>query len=287
MSELVERTGIPAATVRYYLASGLLPPPLKMSSNRFLYDERHAELLRLIRVVRDRRGLSIETIGILLPELLPDLYDKPSNGVFHPEMWDQLLTAAARLGAGSPVGERVVDVGIDLFGERGYADVTIDDVCRAARIAKGSFYRHFSSKEELFSAAVEEAAKRAAAAFMATSSTNDLPRGSEVDRLATALSPYLVLFLDVASLAVQRRPGHARVHRGAVAALAEAVANSAAGSELGPEETVAAALVAGVRRTVESQLPMVDVGANVIDALSSRQTNGGSATSGAGHRRRR
>ena len=57
MSELVERTGVAAATVRYYLAAGVLPPPAKVAANRFLYDERHVELIRLIRVVRARRGI--------------------------------------------------------------------------------------------------------------------------------------------------------------------------------------------------------------------------------------
>jgi len=263
MSQLVDRTGIPAATVRYYLASGLLPPPLKVSPNRFLYDERHAELLRLIRLVRDRRGLSIETIGKLLPELLPDLYDKPTTGVFHPEMWDQLLAAAARLGAGPPVMERIVAVGIGLFGARGYADVTIDDVCRTAEIAKGSFYRHFSSKEELFSAAVEESARKVAAAFVETSANDGGGRTSEVDHLALALSPHLVLFLDAASLAAQRRPGHARAYRNAVTTLTQAVAGVRGGDESPPEEDIlTAALVAGVQRAVDPQLTVEDAQAS-------------------------
>ena len=284
MSQLVDRTGIPAATVRYYLASGLLPPPLKVSPNRFLYDERHAELLRLIRLVRDRRGLSIETIGKLLPELLPDLYDKPTTGVFHPEMWDQLLAAAARVDAGPPVMERIVDAGIGLFGAGGYADVTIDDVCRTAAIAKGSFYRHFSSKEELFSAAVEESARRVAAAFVETSAHDGGDRTSEVDRLAMALSPHLVLFLDAASLAAQRRPGYARAYRNAVTTLTRAVAGARAGDEPPPEQDiVAAALVAEVRRAVEPQFAVEDAQASV-GARGSADLDRGGLTERVGRR---
>lgn len=260
MSELVERTRVPAATVRYYLASGLLPAPMRVSAHRFLYDERHAELLRLIRVVRDRRGLPIETIGMLLPELLPDLYDKPSGGVFHPEMWDQLLAAAARIGNGAPVHERLVDVGIGLFAECGYSDVTIDDVCRAAGIAKGSFYRHFSSKEELFFTAVDEAARRAASAF---AEAFDAGRAASVaETLAAALEPYLVVFLDVASLAAQRRPGHARAQRDAVMTLVDALATSVPNDAPLPEDVVATALVAGVRRAVADGLARAGPGAD-------------------------
>ncbi len=38
---------------------------------------------------------------------------------------------------------------LELFCERGVETVTIDEVARAAGVAKGSFYRYFSDKEEL------------------------------------------------------------------------------------------------------------------------------------------
>ena len=63
MSELVEQVGVPAATVRYYLAEGLLPPPVKVAANRFLYDERHVEIVRLVRLLHDRRGLPSRRSG--------------------------------------------------------------------------------------------------------------------------------------------------------------------------------------------------------------------------------
>ena len=112
-------------------------PRQKVSSNRFLYDERHVELIRLIRLVRERRGLSIETIGRLLTELLPDLFDKPTSGVFRPEMWNQLLAAETQLEEGTSVDERLVEAGLTLFSRRGYADVSIDDVCRSALDRQG------------------------------------------------------------------------------------------------------------------------------------------------------
>ena len=253
MSELVERTGVPAATVRYYLASGLLPPPVKEASNRFLYDERHAELLRLIRLVRDRRGLSIETIGRLLPELLPDLYDKPSDGVFHPQMWDQLLAAAARLGSSPPVPERLVDVGLGLFAKRGYADVSIDDVCRAAAIAKGSFYRHFPSKEELFFAVVAEVGRRTVSSLAEAG----LESATELtERLAAALHPYLVVVLDTASLAGQRRPGYGRVLADLLGTVASSVVELSGRAPSEADELVAQALVGGLEQIASAEAPI-------------------------------
>jgi len=37
-----------------------------------------------------------------------------------------------------------------LFGERGYAAVSLDEVCRRARVTKGALYHHFENKEDLF-----------------------------------------------------------------------------------------------------------------------------------------
>jgi AcrR family transcriptional regulator len=211
MAELLERTGVPAATIRYYLGLGLLPEPVRVSANRFLYDERHAELLRLIRLVRERRGLSIEAIGKILPELLPDLYNIPSSGVFNAAMWDELINAASHIAGVPSVPERLVDAGIALFSIGGYADVSIDDVCRTAQIAKGSFYRHFSSKEELFFATAEESVRRAATDLVTDAPAAPLGETELSKRIETAVEPYLVIFLDLASLAIQHRAGYGKV----------------------------------------------------------------------------
>lgn len=41
-------------------------------------------------------------------------------------------------------------VALDLFTERGFAAVTVDEVCEKAGIAVATFYRYFGSKEEVF-----------------------------------------------------------------------------------------------------------------------------------------
>jgi AcrR family transcriptional regulator len=253
MSELVERTGVPAATVRYYLAAGVLPPPEKLAANRFLYDERHVELIRLIRVVRERRGLPIETIGRLLPELLPDLFDKPSHGVFRPEMWNQLLAAETQLEAGTSVGERLVEAGLVLFSRRGYADVSIDDVCRSALIAKGSFYRHYPSKETLFFAVTQEAAHRAVGELAASPPAEG--EALAIERLAVVLVPYVTLLLDLASLATQRRPNAVHVLSRVAEELVSSVARLVANEAVSPQEIIDHAVAEAVRRAADEQLP--------------------------------
>ncbi|MBV9559912.1 MAG: TetR/AcrR family transcriptional regulator [Bradyrhizobium sp.] len=42
-----------------------------------------------------------------------------------------------------------------IFGERGFAAATINDIAASARVAKGAVYHHFSTKEALFEAVFE------------------------------------------------------------------------------------------------------------------------------------
>lgn len=50
---------------------------------------------------------------------------------------------------------RILDCALAAFRERGYAATTVDDLCRAAGVTKGSFFHHFESKEAAALAAIE------------------------------------------------------------------------------------------------------------------------------------
>ena len=43
-----------------------------------------------------------------------------------------------------------------IFGERGFAAATMDDIAAGARVAKGAVYHHFPTKEALFEAVFEQ-----------------------------------------------------------------------------------------------------------------------------------
>lgn len=49
LSELVERTGVPASSIHYYRRAGLIPPPQRQAANRFLYDESHVVAILALR----------------------------------------------------------------------------------------------------------------------------------------------------------------------------------------------------------------------------------------------
>jgi DNA-binding transcriptional MerR regulator len=66
LKELSERSGVSAASIKYYLREGLLPPGAAVHATRAQYSARHVERLELIQSLRRIVGLTIEQIrGIL------------------------------------------------------------------------------------------------------------------------------------------------------------------------------------------------------------------------------
>lgn len=55
---------------------------------------------------------------------------------------------------------RLLDTALDLFLARGYSSTTVDEICDAARVSKGSFYHAFKSKEELGLAVLDHYLRR-------------------------------------------------------------------------------------------------------------------------------
>jgi AcrR family transcriptional regulator len=50
----------------------------------------------------------------------------------------------------------LLDAARELFAGEGYADVSIDEICRRARVTKGALYHHFRDKRDLFRAVCSE-----------------------------------------------------------------------------------------------------------------------------------
>jgi TetR/AcrR family transcriptional repressor of nem operon len=43
---------------------------------------------------------------------------------------------------------RLLDAALTVIRTKGYAATTVDDICHAAGVTKGSFFHHFKSKDE-------------------------------------------------------------------------------------------------------------------------------------------
>ncbi len=50
---------------------------------------------------------------------------------------------------------RLLDAALTVIRTQGYAATTVDDICHAADVTKGSFFHHFKSKDELALAAAD------------------------------------------------------------------------------------------------------------------------------------
>lgn len=51
----------------------------------------------------------------------------------------------------------VLEAGTELFAELGYAPTNVDDIVARAHVARGTFYKHFDGKQDLFAAVAEDA----------------------------------------------------------------------------------------------------------------------------------
>src|SRR5215218_9481436 len=105
ISELSRVSGVPVATIKYYLREGLLPAGVPTSATSADYDERHVDRLSLIRALVDVGRLPIARVREVVTAL-----DQP------PTSWHDLLGAAH--GALPPAGDgSMADAVVEPVGE--------------------------------------------------------------------------------------------------------------------------------------------------------------------------
>lgn len=144
ISELSSRTGVPIATIKYYLREGLLPAGAAVTATRADYGAEHERRLALVRALIDVVGLSVqqsrvvvglldasegplfETLGRAISALPPAV--APSADGEYPrakavlerlgQVYDPRFTAVAQLeraldaadAAGLPIDDERIDV---------------------------------------------------------------------------------------------------------------------------------------------------------------------------------
>jgi DNA-binding transcriptional MerR regulator len=66
MSELAERSGVSAATIKHWLREGLLPEPVRTSRNMAYYPPEFVERIRVIKRLQEERFMPLKVIKGLL-----------------------------------------------------------------------------------------------------------------------------------------------------------------------------------------------------------------------------
>ena len=96
ISELSSRTGVPVATIKYYLREKLLPGGVRTSATQAQYDKGHVARLRLIRALLGPGGLSIAAAHQVIraiddpPESIHELLGVAADAVAGPNLEDAL-----------------------------------------------------------------------------------------------------------------------------------------------------------------------------------------------------
>ena len=188
ISELADRTGVSVYSIHHYRRLGLLPEPLAAARNRFYYDQCHIEALRAIRFLRETEHLPLATIRDLLP-LLAGADDDAGYELVVRDMVEHLR----RSGPALPPA-RLLSAARDSFARHAYDTVNVEDLCCEAGVAKGSFYRYFGSKEEIFVAAARSTVD---AVGEELSGSERLSDDEAVDALRRLLAPLVPLYLEV------------------------------------------------------------------------------------------
>ena len=118
ISELSRRTGVPVATIKYYLREGLLPAGESTGATRAVYGEAHVRRLRLIRALVGSGGLSLATVRDVLATL-----DEPAAGT-HTLLGSahQALDPVSTTATATVEGRRRVDEALDRLGWQVHPD---------------------------------------------------------------------------------------------------------------------------------------------------------------------
>ena len=89
---------------------------------------------------------------------------------------------------------KLVEVGIELFSERGFSGVGTEEIVERAKVTRGALYHHFGDKRDLFRAVHEELEQRLVAEV--ARALEDNPREDPIEALEVATAAVLDVATD-------------------------------------------------------------------------------------------
>lgn len=87
--------------------------------------------------------------------------------------------------------EFIIETSVPIFNTKGYTGTSLQDVMRETGFTKGGIYRHFSSKEELATAAFSSAYGQMKAAYVSSFEPDD-PAHRKLLKFLTAMKTFLL-----------------------------------------------------------------------------------------------
>ncbi|RJP23032.1 MAG: MerR family transcriptional regulator [Deltaproteobacteria bacterium] len=133
ISELSRLTKVPVPTIRFYLREGLLPPAIKTAKTMAFYTGDHLKRLIIIKKMQQHEGKTIAQIRDAIGTMPAPASIPADEIITSSEKRDEIITSA-----------------IKLFIEKGLGKTSMDDIAAEAHIGKGTLYRYFKDKNELF-----------------------------------------------------------------------------------------------------------------------------------------
>ncbi len=134
ISGVEKESGVPRATIHFYVREGLLPRPQKTAASRALYARDHVTLLRRIGELK-QEGLSLKEIREALAE-------------------DLARAETSRVDLAGRQSDRmhrsILRVATEEFATNGYNGTHVGTIVRRLGITSQVFYSHFPSKLQLF-----------------------------------------------------------------------------------------------------------------------------------------
>jgi AcrR family transcriptional regulator len=148
--------------------------------------------------------------------------------------------------------EMILDAALEVFAKHGYESSDVDDIARLAGIGKGTIYRHFDSKQNLFLALVDRGYQMLCQRMAADRDPNlsfekKLIRGmrSHVDFFIQNPQYYRVLMLELPDHRLQIGEDILKRHQRYTQPMVKAIAAATKEGELKPIDPDLAALTLG------------------------------------------
>lgn len=115
--------------------------------------------------------------------------------------------------------DRILDAALSVFAGKGYHRATVDDIVRVSRTSKGAVYHHFSNKEAVFVALVDDFAGRLASAVAGAIGARQGALGKVEGALTAALATFAgnerlarLILLEAVALGATWEAKRAEVH---------------------------------------------------------------------------